>query len=194
LPSYENQQRAKHVVPEIARFRTGVRFPPPPPIQAPRQSQKGRNPQQNKGSGLFHVRRHPMQAIATRGQLGAAMGATAPCGDTDAPKYLSPISLSARPSPLRKCNAFSTMTGSINPQATTRSPNALKRSPGSGPPSNRRLGLDRPTYLGGRRDGGIPERGARSPSNIATHPPNASESAMKSRALSDRLRSPSSFE
>ena len=55
MPSAENERRAKHVVPEIARFRTGVRFPPPPPFQAPKQSKSGQNPQQYQGFWPFFV-------------------------------------------------------------------------------------------------------------------------------------------
>lgn len=67
-----------------------VRGAIPPPIQAPTQSQKGRNPSKS-GFRPFCCAALPEASIATRGNVGATLGASASFGDRDIPDALADV-------------------------------------------------------------------------------------------------------
>jgi len=53
LPADEIEQRTKHVVPGMARFRTGVQLPPPPPFVSFKQFNKGQFSSLKQEVGLY---------------------------------------------------------------------------------------------------------------------------------------------
>src|SRR6187200_1422062 len=77
---------AKHVVAEMEDSRTGVRFPPPPPIIVPTPSSQVSFPLLIQSIPVYSVRHVPMPSISSRPYLGATLGATEELG-TELPPH-----------------------------------------------------------------------------------------------------------